>query len=370
MRVLIAGGGTGGHVFPAIAIAEALRAQRPEAELLFVGAQGRMEMERVPAAGYRIEGLPMVGVPRRKTPVALWRFLRQWHRCNRLALELVRKFRPDVVVGVGGYASVPACQAAMKCHIPVVLQEQNGYAGKANRLLSKRAAYVCVAYPHMDRYFPANKLAITGNPVRSTFLSPLPDQQEARRHFGLPSEAKVIFVVGGSLGAQSLCRATLEAFPALVASHNVAVMLQTGKTNYQDTNLKARALPHSDRLVVREFIVDMPMAYAAADIIVSRAGAIAISELALVGKPVILVPSPNVADDHQTKNAKALAETDAVLWLPDAQVKDQLTALIEMLLEHPDRSTALGQALKAYAKPEAARHIADKVLAAANSKNS
>lgn len=369
MRVIIAGGGTGGHVFPAIAVAETLRAQLPDVELLFVGAQGRMEMERVPAAGYRIVGLPMVGLPRRKTPKALWTFFRQWLRCNRLALKLVRDFRPDVIVGVGGYASVPACQAAIKCHVPLVLQEQNGYAGKANRMLSKKAAYVCVAYPNMERYFPADKLVLTGNPVRSAILKSLPDQISARNHFGLPSDAKVIFVVGGSLGAKSLCQAALKAFPKLVVRGDVAMMLQTGKANYQDTNQKAQALGRSAHLVVREFIVDMPMAYAAADVIVSRAGAISISELALVGKPVILVPSPNVADDHQTKNAKAMAATGAVLWTPDEQVNDQLLPLIDSLLDHPDLADHLCQAIKAYAKPNAALDIVHNVRAAANMEN-
>lgn len=364
LRFLIAGGGTGGHVFPAISIGEAIRDERPEGEFLFVGAQGRMEMERVPAASFRIEGLPVEGMPRRGSLRRYAAFLRHFHQGFRQSWRLVRDFRPNVAIGVGGYASAPALLCAQLLHVPTLLQEQNSYAGRANRMLSRRAKKVCVAYEGMGKYFPADAVELTGNPVRADLLHPLPSQAEAREAMGLPQEGRVVLVMGGSLGARTLCNAVLAGVPQLMRAEGVSVVLQAGRANYPRV---AEAIARSGAACVRviEFIDDMPQAYAAADVIASRAGAISISELTIVGKPAILVPSPNVAEDHQMKNAQALTDAGAALLVPDARAEDTLVGEILQLLNDEERMENFAMRIKRLAKPDAARTIARLAIALA-----
>lgn len=360
-RVMLAGGGTGGHVFPAIAIANAVCQKAPESEVLFVGALGRMEMERVPEAGYRIVGLPIVGMPRKRQVGAMVRFLWSWYRSNRKARRLIRDFSPDVVVGVGGYASVPVMQMAQRAGVGTVIQEQNGYAGKANKLLAHKARHVCVAYEGMERYFPADKIRLTGNPVRQLVLPPHPECEEARQALGLPLEAKVVLVVGGSLGATTLNESVVGALDMLRNRPDVSVVLQTGAHGYHAVQA-ATAGYDGGNLIVRDFISRMDYAYAAADVIVSRAGAIAISEMCLVGKPVVLVPSPNVAEDHQTKNAEVLAHHGAALLLRDALAREQLMPRVFELLSDEPRCQRMGAAISKLARTNAAVEIAKYVL--------
>lgn len=357
LRVLIAGGGTGGHVFPAISIGESIRAERPEAEFLFVGARGRLEMERVPAASFPIEGLPVIGLPRGGSIGRYVSFARHFFRGFFRSWRLIREFRPDVAIGVGGYASAAALLSAQLLGIPTLLQEQNSYAGRANRMLARRAKKICVAYEGMGRYFPEKVVEVTGNPVRADLLRPLPDPLEARRALGLPLEGRVALVMGGSLGARTLCDAVLAGAKRLSEAGGLTVLLQAGKANY------ARVLQElggggADGVRVVEFIEDMPQVYAAVDVIVSRAGAISISELSIVGKPTILVPSPNVAEDHQTKNALALTEVDAALLVRDAEVKEKLVDSLLSLAGDAERMAQYSMRIKRMSKPDASRTIA------------
>ena len=283
LRFLIAGGGTGGHVFPAISIGEAIREELPDAEFLFVGARGRMEMERVPEAQFRIEGLPVVGMPRRRSFRQYVNFIHRFLQGFRQSWRLLHEFRPDVVIGVGGYASAPALLCAQLLRIPTLLQEQNSYAGRANRLLSKRAKKVCVAYEGMSKYFRKQAIVFTGNPVRADLLRQLPDQAASREALGLPKEGKVALVIGGSLGAKTLCDAVLAGLEQLKEAPGVTVVLQTGRKNYERVRSALALAQGSPRVRAIEFINDMPQAFAAADVIASRAGAIAISDLTGVG---------------------------------------------------------------------------------------
>lgn len=357
-RVLIAGGGTGGHIFPALAMGKALKAEFPDLELLYVGALGRMEMEKVPAAGFRIEGLPIVGVPRRKTPAALCRFVWQWYRSYRMAKRIVSTFNPDVVVGVGGYASVPAMQAAQRLGIPTLIQEQNSFAGKANRMLAKRAAKVAVAYGGMERYFPQEKLVLTGNPVREELLKALPPREEACAYLGLPATTTNILVLGGSLGATRLSEAILAHASEIGRRSDVTVLLQTGATDFDKMQALANEQGASENLHLVPFIARMDYAYAAADLIVSRAGAIAISELSLIARPLILVPSPYVAEDHQTKNARVLSEVGAAILVPESESRDGLWRAIEGLLKDEKRRLVMTLSLSHLAKPSASKDLA------------
>lgn len=361
IRVLIAGGGTGGHIFPALAIASAVGSLYPKVRLLFVGAQGRMEMERVPAAGYQIVGLPIKGMPRGMRPLRLLQFLWAWWRSNQKARKILLKFRPQVVVGVGGYASVPAVQAAQKLGIPTVLQEQNGYAGKANQLLARKAKRIFVAYEHMERFFPSENLVVSGNPIRNFLHGKLPEAQAARRELGLPVNGKILLVMGGSLGAGTINNAVVKNLSLLAQHPEVTVFLQTG-AGYHAEVVQAVSGYGGENLKVVDFIQRMDLAYAAADLIVSRAGAISISELCVVGKPTILIPSPNVAEDHQTRNAEQLEQKGAVVMIRDQRAVVELLPRAFALLEDAAECARMGQAIQMLAHPNAANVIAGSIV--------
>ncbi|GAA3955314.1 undecaprenyldiphospho-muramoylpentapeptide beta-N-acetylglucosaminyltransferase [Hymenobacter algoricola] len=356
-RVIISGGGTGGHIFPAVAIANELRRRQPEAEILFVGANGRMEMTRVPEAGYRIVGLDIAGLQRRLTPQNLL-FPMKVLRSVRKAGKLLEEFRPDAVVGVGGYASAPVLLAATSRGIPSLIQEQNSYAGLVNKLLSRRVDRICVAYEGMDKFFPAQKLVVTGNPVRTEIASG--SRAEALEFFGLDPAKKVLLVIGGSLGARTLNEATAAALPRL-RDAGVQLLWQTGKLYYPQA-VGQTASFQADNLQALEFVQRMDLAYAAADVVVSRAGALSVSELCLTGKPSILVPSPNVAEDHQTKNAQALVSQAAALLVADAEAPARLYDEALDLLADPARQQQLRQHILALAHPEATTTIVDELL--------
>jgi UDP-N-acetylglucosamine--N-acetylmuramyl-(pentapeptide) pyrophosphoryl-undecaprenol N-acetylglucosamine transferase len=326
LRVIISGGGTGGHIFPAVSIANAVKEQHPDAEILFVGAEGRMEMHRVPAAGYQIIGLPVAGFDRKnllKNISVLFKLAKsQWK-----ARRIIKEFKPDVAVGVGGYASGPTLKMAGLMGIPTLLQEQNSYAGVTNKLLAKKAERICVAYEGMERFFPKEKIILTGNPVRQGLRNSLIPRDEAIRSFGLDPQKRTVLIVGGSLGARTLNECVINALPAIQRQIGVQFIWQTGKYYAEDAR-KSYADAGSPKAVhVTDFISDMAAAYSAADLIISRAGAGSISEFCLLQKPVILVPSPNVAEDHQTKNALALVNKEAALYVKDCEAKDKLIAL-------------------------------------------
>jgi UDP-N-acetylglucosamine--N-acetylmuramyl-(pentapeptide) pyrophosphoryl-undecaprenol N-acetylglucosamine transferase len=358
-RVIISGGGTGGHIFPAISIANALRTIEPEIEILFVGAEGRMEMEKIPAAGYRIIGLPVTGIQRSMT-LKNFKVLIKLFRSLGIAKKVLREFDPDVVVGVGGYASGPVLRQAGKMGIPTLIQEQNSYAGVTNKLLAKKASVICVAYDRMDKYFPAEKIIKTGNPVRQNFDDLKKLETEALSFFNLKKGFPVILVLGGSLGAGSINKSLSENINVLRDS-DCQWLWQTGKHYYE--NVKALvSLSFSENISVHGFINRMDYAYAAADIIVSRAGAGTISELCLVGKPVILVPSPNVAEDHQTKNAKALSEKEAAVLITDDQAIKELVIEAIKLVSDKTRRVVLSENILKMAERDADIRIAEEVL--------
>ena len=353
-RILISGGGTGGHIYPALAIANAWMDKHPDSEILFVGAQGKMEMQKVPEAGYSIKGLPVAGLQRKLTlanlsfPIKLWRSLR-------MASKIVKEFQPQLVVGVGGYASGPVLYAAQNKGIPTLLQEQNSYAGLTNKLLAKKAAKICVAYPDMERFFPKEKLKLTGNPVRKDLLDLAGKREQGIEVFGLDPNRKTVFVLGGSLGARTLNQAMLKHMVDL-EKEGYQVLWQSGKFYFKDMEvaLEKAGLTH---IHLREFIREMDLAYAAADVIVSRAGALSVSELCLVGKPVIFIPSPNVAEDHQTKNANACVKQGAAVLLADADAVGRFKEYIDDLLQHEDKAQLLATAIKKLAMPDAANAL-------------
>ena len=354
-RILISGGGTGGHIFPAVAIANALR-RRCGAEILFVGAEDRMEMEKVPAAGYPIKGLPVAGFDR-KNLLRNFAVVLKLRKSMAMARRIVRDFRPDIAIGVGGYASGPTLKAAQKAGIPTLLQEQNSYAGVTNKLLAKKAGRICVAYGGMERFFPADRIVKTGNPVRAALLEPRP-QEEARLSFGLKPDRPTLLVVGGSLGARTLNESMENGLGKLVAA-GIQVIWQTGR-HFGDRAVKAAQ--GREGVTATEFITDMAAAYAAADLVVSRAGAGSISELELLGKPCILVPSPNVAEDHQTKNARALADRGAALLIPDTEaVEKAIPAAIALAGDTPRREE-LQRNIRTMATPDAARTVAAEII--------
>lgn len=359
LRIVISGGGTGGHIFPAISIADALKAKHPEAKILFVGAEGRMEMKRVPAAGYPIRALPVCGFDRKNmlnNVKVLWKVIKS----KRLAKRILREFKPMAAVGVGGYASGPTLQVAGEMGIPTLIQEQNSYAGVTNKLLAGRAVKICVAYDGMERFFPKEKIVLTGNPVRRTLLTDAKSKDEAVAAFGLHPGRKTALVIGGSLGARTLNRAMLKCLP-WIESRKVQFIWQTGSYYYnavQET-LKKNCKPNN--LYVTDFITKMGDAYAAADLVISRAGAGSISELCLLGKAAILVPSPNVAEDHQTKNAMALVNKQAALCVKDAEAEEKLVATALHTLEDDELLASLGSNIKKLAFPDAAERIADEV---------
>lgn len=358
-RVIISGGGTGGHVFPAISIANALRRIDKDIEILFVGAEGKMEMEKVPEAGYKITGLPVAGISRKNIikniPVIL-RLLKSL----RLARKTLEEFKPDVAVGVGGYASGPVLKQAGRMGIPILIQEQNGYAGVTNRLLAKKASKICVAYEGMEKYFPAEKIVRTGNPVRHNFDNLGQLRDEALMYFNLKGELPVILILGGSLGSGTINKCLSDNIDALRDS-DCQWLWQTGKYYYDDI-MKLAPDRKGDKIVIRSFIDRMDLAYAAADIIISRAGAGTISELCLAGKPVILIPSPNVAENHQTKNAMALAGKDAAIVISDENASKLLVReAIRLASDNPGKKT-LSENIARMAERDSDMRIAREVL--------
>lgn len=363
MKYLISGGGTGGHIFPAVSIANALREADPSCEILFVGALGRMEMERVPQAGYPIIGLPVKGFDRSHP----WRNIRvviDLLRSMSQARKIVRDFRPDVGIGVGGYASGAAMKMAAKMGVPILLQEQNGFAGVTNKLLKDDAKKICVAYEGMERFFPKEKIILTGNPVRQNLTSG--SKEEAIRYFNevfgvnFNTEKKTLLIIGGSLGARTINQSIIAHLNKLIDS-NVQVIWQTGKNYLADCKKALEALPHNN-IICTDFVSQMPLAYALADLVISRAGASSISELCLLGKPSILVPSPNVAEDHQTHNAMALVRKDAGVLVKDIDAKDQMVATALSLIHDTARLEALRANILTLALPDSAKRIAEEVM--------
>lgn len=362
IRLIISGGGTGGHIFPALSIAGAVKAKCPTAEILFVGAENRMEMQRVPAAGYRIIGLPVSGFDRKhllKNIAVLWRLMKS----RRQARRIIRDFKPHVAVGVGGYASGPTLKEAGAMGIPTLLQEQNSYAGVTNKLLAKQAACICVAYEGMERFFPKEKIKLTGNPVRQNLLEATITHDDAVRAFGLDPTKKTILIVGGSLGARTLNESMLAAWDTLGES-GVQFVWQTGKYYHEQITAQLRGRELSN-VHMCDFISSMDAAYAAADLVISRAGAGSISEFCLLGKAVILVPSPNVAEDHQTKNALALVDKEAALYVKDADAPSQLITLALTTIKDEEKLAQLRTNILTLAHHHAAEVIADEVIALA-----
>ncbi|HWS01038.1 MAG TPA: undecaprenyldiphospho-muramoylpentapeptide beta-N-acetylglucosaminyltransferase [Prolixibacteraceae bacterium] len=365
-RFIISGGGTGGHIFPALSIAEGLKQRFPDAEILFVGALGKMEMEKVPAAGFPITGLPVAGFHRGE----IWRnllFLPKLINSLWKARTVVRNFKPDCVIGVGGYASGPVLKVATRMGIPTLLQEQNSYAGVTNKLLGKKAHKICVAYPDMERFFPKEKIVFTGNPIRKGLEGIVGKSDESLKFFGLDPGKPVVLVVGGSLGARSLnngIRAKLE----LIRTSGVQFLWQTGKIYYQDIKAELESSP-AENIHVLEFIQRIDLAFAAADLVISRAGAGTISELCVVGLPSILVPSPNVAEDHQTANARALAGRGAAVLIRDAEVNEKLVEEALVLVRDRKRLESLSQKIREMGTPDATRDIVEVIVSLLNDKN-
>lgn len=355
-RLIISGGGTGGHIFPAIAIANAFRERHPDAHILFVGAKGRMEMSRVPEAGYEIIGLWISGIQRKLTlsnllfPVKLLvSYLR--------AAVIVRRYKPDVVIGTGGFASGPMMIAATRSGIPALIQEQNSFAGLANKQVADKVSKVCVAYDGMEKYFPASKIVITGNPVRKDILSVRDKADQGKAHFGFDQSIKTLLIIGGSLGARTINESILAGIEKLIDA-GVQVIWQTGKIYYEVVNGQLGKYDKR-KLRVFDFLREMDLAYAAADVVISRSGALAVSELCIAHKPCILVPSPNVAEDHQTKNAMALVEKDAAVIVPDREARTKLVDEALKLLFDESRARKLSENIGLLARPSATEDIVD-----------
>lgn len=359
-KIIISGGGTGGHIFPAISIANALKSIDNSIEILFVGAKGKIEMEKVPAAGYPIEGLPVSGLVRRlsfKNFSFLFRLLASINKSKRI----IKKFAPDAVVGVGGYASGPLLYAATAKKIPALVQEQNSYAGLTNRLLAKRASKICVAYDKMERFFPKNKIIFTGNPVRKNLSIENQNREEALKFFQLDTNKKTILILGGSGGARTLNESILDNLELIKENKDIQFILQTGKYYYETVIERTQNL-NLENLKVSAFISEMNFAYAAADIVISRAGAGTISELAIVGKPVIFVPSPNVAADHQNQNTLALVNDDAAILVKDVEARQTLVKEAIALVKDEEKQNKLIENIKKKAMPDADMVIAKEIL--------
>lgn len=358
-KIILSGGGTGGHIFPAVAIANELKKRIPDAEILFVGALGRMEMEKVPAAGFKIIGLPIAGLQRKLT---LSNLLFPFKLIISLlkARRIIKEFKPQIAIGTGGYASGPILKAAASAGIPTLIQEQNSFAGITNKLLSKKVNKICVAYDDMEQFFPADKIVLSGNPVRQDILDIRDKRSDALKHFGISENKKTILVIGGSLGARTINQAILASLEKL-NSENIQLIWQTGKvfiteaksgcSKYEQNGIKAY-----------DFIQRMDLAYAAADIVISRAGASSVSELCITGKPSILVPSPNVAEDHQTKNAMALVKKEAAVLITDAEAQEKLIARAVQLANNETEQKALRQNILKLAMPNATSIIADEIM--------
>lgn len=355
-KIIISGGGTGGHIFPAIAIANEIKHRNPSADILFVGALGKMEMEKVPQAGYSIIGLPITGFQRR---ITFSNFVLPFKLVFSLikAYFILKKFKPQVVVGVGGYASGPILRIASMVSIPTVVQEQNSFPGKTNRILSKVVSKLCVAYKDLDKFFPKEKIVLTGNPVRNEMVQISGKREKSTQHFQLDSQKKTILIIGGSLGARTLNESLMEN-KSLITDANVQVIWQCGKFYYPNYATKQDEFKSHD-IHLFEFIKEMDLAYAAADVIISRAGAMSVSELSIIQKPTILVPSPNVSDDHQTHNAKALG--DSVIVITDKEAKDKLIQTSISLIKDETEGRAMAQKMKNYAIPNASELIVNEI---------
>jgi UDP-N-acetylglucosamine--N-acetylmuramyl-(pentapeptide) pyrophosphoryl-undecaprenol N-acetylglucosamine transferase len=353
-RVIISGGGTGGHIFPAIAIADEIKRKNPAVSILFVGAIGKMEMDKVPAAGYNIVGLPIVGFQRKLT---LSNFILPFKLINSLlkAYLVIKRFKPQVVIGVGGYASGPTLKIATLLNIPTVIQEQNSFPGKTNKLLATKVTAICTAYNGLEQFFPKDKITLTGNPVRKEMVEIEGKKEEALAYYGLENTKKTVLIIGGSLGARTLNNALLKDLHFL-QEKGIQVIWQTGKFYFEQITTACQA-KDMNGIKVLQFIDRMDLAYAAADCIISRAGAISVSELCLIEKPIVLVPSPNVAEDHQTKNAMALVQENAAILVKDTAAIDELIPTVIALFENDTKQLELSNAIKAMGKPNATEDI-------------
>jgi UDP-N-acetylglucosamine--N-acetylmuramyl-(pentapeptide) pyrophosphoryl-undecaprenol N-acetylglucosamine transferase len=360
LRIIISGGGTGGHIFPAISIANALKNRYPDTKILFVGAEGRMEMSKVPAAGYEIRGLKVAGLNRKqvfKNFSVAWKLLRSFGDAKRI----IKEFKPDVVVGVGGYASGPTLKMASSLNIPTVLQEQNSYAGITNKYLAKKATKICVAYEGMEKFFPKEKIVLTGNPVRQDLDSPTLNRIESCEHFGLDPAKKVILVIGGSLGSRTMNMSIINQID-LLKDNDVQILWQCGAYYISEMAVQLNENEDKGRICLYDFINRMDMAYNAADLVVSRAGASSISELSLLGKPSILVPSPNVAEDHQTRNAEALVKKDAAIMIKDANAVANLLKTALSTVQDADKLKELSANILKLAQHDSAGRIVDEIV--------
>lgn len=357
-RLLISGGGTGGHIFPAVAIANEFKERHPDAEILFVGAEGRMEMTRVPEAGYKIIGLWISGLQRKLTlsnllfPVKL---IASYFK----AKNIVKRFKPDVVVGTGGYASGPIMIAATRARIPSVIQEQNSFAGLTNKQVATKVSRICVAYDGMERYFPADKVVLTGNPVRKNILTVTEKRDEGRTHFGFDDNTRTLLIIGGSLGARTINESILKGIDKIIDA-KIQVIWQTGK-GYYDLYKAALSKYDLQRIRVQDFVKEMDLAYAAADVVISRSGALAVSEICIAGKPCIMVPSPNVAEDHQTKNAMSLVEKNAAVLVRDVDASETLVDEALHLMFDNERISRLETNIQKLARPHATRDIVNEI---------
>ncbi len=357
LKVLVSGGGTGGHIFPALSIANEMRRRHPDAKILFVGAEGRMEMEKVPAAGFNIIGLPVSGFDR-KHLLRNFKVLARLFKSMTLARKILKDFKPDIAIGVGGYASGPMLKEAQKQGIPTLLQEQNSYAGVTNKLLASKADCICVAYEGMERFFPEDRIVLTGNPVRRNLLDCGATPEQARQAMGADPNKKTILIIGGSLGARTINNAIIQGLKEIGETYGVQVIWQTGKL-YDQPCREALEASGVKNVVQMPFISNMDMAYRAADLVVSRAGASSISELQLLGKAVILVPSPNVAEDHQTKNAMALVNRDAAMMVTDAEASSRLVSTMLSTVVDEEMTATLSHNVQQMALRDAAERIVD-----------
>ena len=359
LRIIVSGGGTGGHIFPAISIANAIKEQYPNARILFVGALGRMEMQRVPAAGYKIIGLPVAGFDRKHLLKNISVLIKLF-RSQRMARKIIKDFKPHAAVGVGGYASGPTLKMAARMGIPTLIQEQNSYAGITNKLLAKSAKKICVAYEGMERFFDKNKIILTGNPVRQNLFNGKTSREKAIGAFGLNPDKKTILIIGGSLGARTINNCVMQSLDKIRQS-GVQFIWQTGKMYFEEAKQAVRKAGNLPMLYTTDFISDMAMAYSAADIVISRAGAGSISEFCLLEKPVILVPSPNVAEDHQTKNALALVNKNAALYIKDSEAPERLIETAIQAVNDTEKLNSLRQNISKLAFKDSANVIANEV---------
>ena len=360
-RIIISGGGTGGHIFPALSIADAIKAKHPEAKILFVGANNRMEMQRVPDAGYEIVGLPIAGFDRKnllKNIRVLWLILKS----QRMAKKIIKEFAPQAAVGVGGYASGPTLKMAASMNIPTLIQEQNSYAGVTNKILAKKAKMICVAYEGMERFFPHEKIKLTGNPVRKSLIEMRSNRNEAMGRMGLDADKKCVLIVGGSLGARSINESIMAQIELIRKNSDIQFVWQTGKLYFEEMKRRVAEAGAPGNLIVTDFVTNMADALSAANLVVSRAGAGSISEFALIGKAVILVPSPNVSEDHQTKNAMALVDKNAAIYVADNKAKDELVAKAIETVNDDALLRSLEENIEKMGRPNAAEEIANEVM--------